>query len=131
MLDLDKGNWNSIEWAENRDGVKRAEFAMSVHNFSCGIGEYRIGHALYPHSHPNEQVSICIKGCCDYYIDGVPYSMKPGSWIAIPAGVPHFIYVHEGTEPCVVMDVSAPARPDRVEEYLKAIEHNQAVFSGE
>lgn len=117
MSSLEYGNWLEMPWECLREGVKRTEFAIGADQVSCGVREYTVGHALHPHSHPNEQVSICLQGECDYYIDGKPYRMKVGSWVTIPAGVPHFIYAHYQGEPCLMMDVSAPARRDREDAY--------------
>ena len=122
MAGLQFGNWNDMTWVEKREGVKQIIFATAAENFSCGIGEYVVGHALHPHSHPNEQMSVCLRGSCDYYVDGKPYVMTVGSWITIPANVPHFIYVHNSDGPCLVMDISSPARPDRSKEYNMALE---------
>lgn len=121
MIKVENGNWNDMPWVELREGVKRVVFATSSSHASYEIGEYSAGHALRPHVHPNEQVSICLQGCCDYYVDGKPYEMSVGSWIVIPAGISHFIYAHTPGEKCVMMDVATPTRPDRAEEYRRAV----------
>ncbi len=122
MSKIESGNWNQMQWVEIREGVRRIVFAMGSKLASYEIGEYTMGHALRPHSHPNEQMSVCLKGRCDYYVDGKPYAMEEGAWIVIPAGVSHFIYVHEEGEPCLMMDVATPTRPDRAEDYRRAVE---------
>lgn len=121
-MKLETDNWNDMVWVPDREGVKRVVFASSSDKISCGIGEYSVGHALHPHCHPNEQMSVCLKGKCDYYVDSKPYAMVPGSWITIPPDVSHFIYVHDTDETCIVMDISSPSRPDRDSEYRKAVE---------
>ncbi len=122
MSIIESGNWNEMPWVELREGVKRVVFGTSSEFASYEVGEYTVGHALRPHSHSNEQMSVCLQGCCDYYVDGKPYSMKAGSWIIIPPGLSHFIYAHQAGKTCIMMDVATPTRPDRADEYRRGVE---------
>ena len=66
-----------------------------------------------PHSHPNEQMGICIEGKAIFTIDGKDYSVKKGDVYTIQANVPHGER-NEGYVPAVFMECFAPVREDLV-----------------
>ncbi|MEQ9426293.1 MAG: cupin domain-containing protein [Cyclobacteriaceae bacterium] len=67
------------------------------------------GSDLPEHSHPQEQVSIIIKGELELTIDGEAKVVKPGMMAMIPSNA-----VHSGKAltACEVIDVFTPVRED-------------------
>ena len=85
MSVIESGNWNQLPWRPLRQGIKQMTLAMGADAVTVTIGQVESGHELRPHSHPEEQVALCISGECDYYVDGVPYHLTPGGWVTVPA----------------------------------------------
>jgi quercetin dioxygenase-like cupin family protein len=56
---------------------------------------YPGGTEAKPHSHPNEQIQIALKGMVKYVISGADYVIGPGGGILMPIGVEHAVYVLE------------------------------------
>jgi quercetin dioxygenase-like cupin family protein len=70
--------------------------------------------AIVPeHSHPNEQLGICIEGSLTFTIGGETREVGPGGTWRILGTVPHSVVT--GPEGAVVVEVFAPARHDWLE----------------
>ena len=123
-MKVDHGNWNETEWEPLRPGIKRVVFGMAAKSMSCTIGEVVPGHETKPHHHPQEQIALIVQGTCDYYVDGVPYAMKPGSWVVVPPNVEHYIHVYDTKEPVLNMDIFVPGRPEYTEVFTKFLNRN-------
>jgi len=117
MSTIANGNWNESPWQKVREGITRVVFAMEADSVCCTIGLVENDNEIKPHSHPNEQIALVIEGECDYYVDGVPYRLTPGSWVTVPANVEHYIHVHDSPVPCKQMDIFTPDRPEYTESY--------------
>jgi quercetin dioxygenase-like cupin family protein len=68
------------------------------------------------HSHPNEQLGICIEGSLTFRIGDEERAVGPGGTWRILGNVPHSVTT--GPDGAVVVESFAPARSD-----WKAIEH--------
>lgn len=117
MSVIESGNWNQLPWRPLRQGIKQMTLAMGADAVTVTIGQVESGHELRPHSHPEEQVALCISGECDYYVDGVPYHLTPGGWVTVPGGVEHYVHVHDTDIPCFQMDIFGDPRPEFDEKY--------------
>jgi quercetin dioxygenase-like cupin family protein len=122
---VDHGNWNESKWEFVRPGIERVVLAMSAEGMSCTIGQVEEGHETKPHTHPNEQIAIIIQGTCDYYVDGKPVRMKPGSWVVVPPNVEHYIHVFNSEEPVLNLDVFTPHRPEYTAAFKKFLNENK------
>jgi quercetin dioxygenase-like cupin family protein len=72
------------------------------------------GHPEPPaHDHPYDQLAIILLGALELDLDGTTYTVSGGEFLYIPAGVPHSGRV-VSDEPCLNVDVFAPARQDYV-----------------
>ena len=116
-MKIDTGNWYDFPWREIRRGIKQVTFGTEAERITCTIGTIENNAELRPHSHPNEQIALCLDGKCDYYVDGIPYKMTKGSWIVVPPNVEHYAHVYETDVPCLQMDIFSPARPEYVKIY--------------
>lgn len=122
---LDFGNWNESKWEFVRPGIERVVLAMTAEGSSVTIGKIEEGHETKPHTHPNEQVAIVLQGTCDYYVDGKPVRMKPGSWVVVPPNVEHYIHVFNTLEPVLNLDIFTPNRPEYTEGYKKFLANSK------
>lgn len=102
-------NWDDVPEDVIRPGVRRRvystdEVMLCWHSLSVGMD-------LRPHSHEDfDQLALILEGEANYYIDGVPRRMGPGSMLLVPKGAEH--YIEPLTEPCINLDVFAPPRAD-------------------
>jgi quercetin dioxygenase-like cupin family protein len=63
------------------------------------------------HSHPHEQIGICIQGEAIFTIDGKEYVVKKGDVYNIPSNVPH-AERNEQDETAIFFECFAPVRDD-------------------
>ncbi|WP_329009090.1 cupin domain-containing protein [Micromonospora rifamycinica] len=102
-------NWDDIPATEVRPGVRRKVYATDEVLFAWH--ELGVGMDLNPHHHDDfDQLVLILGGRCNYYVDGVPHPMGPGSLLLVPRGAEHYIEPTEG--PCINVDVFAPPRAD-------------------
>lgn len=111
------GNWNDNPFRPARPGVNTATFGMGAEKLMCTINEIHMGHEMWPHTHPNEQIAIVLQGVCDYYVDGMPHRMTRGSWVVVPPEAEHYINVVDGSEPVLNMDIFSPPRQSSIDSY--------------
>lgn len=76
-------------WAGSRDGLS----TLSLWRQSLAPGG-----ATPPHSHPCEEIVLCLSGKGEVHIDGAPHAFGPQQTVLLPANVPHQIF-NAGTEP--------------------------------
>ncbi|MEU1603878.1 cupin domain-containing protein [Micromonospora matsumotoense] len=102
-------NWDDIPATQVRPGVRRKVYATDEVLFAWH--ELAVGMDLNPHHHDDfDQLVLILGGRCNYYVDGVPHPMGPGSLLLVPRGAEHYIEPTEG--PCINVDVFAPPRAD-------------------
>lgn len=76
-------------WAGSQDGLS----ALSLWRQSIAPGG-----ATPPHSHPCEEVVMCLAGRGEVHIDGVAHAFGPQQTVLLPANVPHQIF-NVGSQP--------------------------------
>ncbi len=62
------------------------------------------------HSHPHEQLGICLRGVQVLIVDGVEHPIGPMQAYVLPGGVEHA--ARSGPEGATVIDVFQPVRED-------------------
>ena len=62
------------------------------------------------HSHPHEQLGVCVSGSLRFDVGGEQREVGPGGTWAIPGGVPHEVRV--GPEGAAVIEAWSPQRDD-------------------
>ena len=111
------GNWNTdLElWESLAPHVKSFGFTgkgMSASLVSMGAEATGKNAKLnQPHSHSNEQMTVCIEGKGTVIIDGIRYPIKKGSYWLAPPDVPHTLDTSEADGPVTILQLFAPARP--------------------
>lgn len=112
------GNFYEGPWQPVREGIRRVVFAGGqAQGCTLALAECQNGNAVRPHTHPHAQLAIVLRGQCDYYVDGKPYRMTPGSWVFVPANVEHYIHVYDSDEAVMNLDVFFPERMEYVDAY--------------
>jgi len=124
MAKIMSGNWNELPWRISPrkivDGVPHVKimaFGMECENLLCTICEIQNGSPIGPHTHPHEQIAVCLAGCCDYYVDDIPYHLTAGGWVNVPPYVNHYVSVTDSPVPCIQMDIFSPSRQSTIDEY--------------
>lgn len=56
---------------------------------------FKQGQKSEPHSHPHEQIVICLTGRLTVYLDGSKYTIGPGDGYHAPANVEHSVHALE------------------------------------
>lgn len=106
-------SWDDIPQKNIRAGVERRLFSTD----EVTIAWHRLsrGMTINPHTHNDfDQLVWIVEGECDYWVDGAPHRMGPGTMMLVAAGKEHFI--EPISEYCVNIDVFAPPRADFVGE---------------
>lgn len=101
--------WEDLPEQTIRPGVQRRLYS----NDEVTIAWHRLARdmTLNPHTHEDfDQLVWIVEGECDYYVDGEPRRMGPGTMMLVPAGSEH--YIEPVSEYCINIDVFAPPRPD-------------------
>jgi quercetin dioxygenase-like cupin family protein len=101
--------WDDIPDEFVREGVRRRGFGTS--NCLLVMNECTPGMDLRPHVHDFDQIAMILSGTANYYVDGEPSEMGPGSVLLIPAGKEHYIEP-TGEEVVRNIDVFTPCRDD-------------------
>ena len=66
-------------------------------------------HAVAPvHQHPEEQIGTVLEGECEFELNGVKRTIRPGDVYVIPPNVPHSARAYD--KPCVALDIFSPPR---------------------
>ena len=77
---------------------------------TLAVVELDAGSVVPEHSHPHEQVGVCVSGSLAFRIGDEQRDVAAGGTWEIPGRVPHEVQV--GSEGAVVIEAWAPARDD-------------------
>ena len=102
-------DWEKTEWKNVRPGIDRKSFGGE--GATLALHRLTPGHALLPHSHPNEQVVYILQGTVDFHVGDDVCRLGPGGLALIPPNVVHYVEV-VGDEVALNLDVFTPARPE-------------------
>jgi quercetin dioxygenase-like cupin family protein len=102
-------NWADIPDEAVRPGVRRRGFGTQ--DCLLVMNECTPGMDLRPHVHDFDQIAMILAGRANYYVDGEPSAMGPGSVLLIPAGKEHYIEPL-GEQVVQNIDVFTPCRDD-------------------
>jgi quercetin dioxygenase-like cupin family protein len=100
-------NWSAVETEEVIPGVHR----QTVHATNQSVVRYLYapGSVFPMHAHPEEQVTLVLRGTIVFQIGGSEHRLTAGGVIAIPSNVPHGARV-EGTETVESFNILSPRR---------------------
>src|SRR4051812_18574383 len=77
---------------------------------TLGVLELDPGAVVGEHSHPNEQLGICLRGSITLSVGDEKRDLRAGGTWRIASGMPHS--ASAGAEGAVVIDVFSPVRAD-------------------
>jgi quercetin dioxygenase-like cupin family protein len=87
----------------SRRGLVLGDVMLALHGAAAGL-------KAQPHTHPNDQIAIMIKGRMLMEVDGETRVISPGEFAFVPRNVEHRIETLD--EDTLVLDVFLPARED-------------------
>jgi quercetin dioxygenase-like cupin family protein len=67
-------------------------------HLEIGILKYKAGEGAEVHTHPHEQIIICLSGRQRMTLNGETFEIGPGQAVVIPSMVPHGTRVLEDSE---------------------------------
>ena len=76
--------------------------------------EIEVGEVVPEHSHPHEQMGICLRGEAEFWGAGESVVVREGMAYFIPSNEKHGVKV-TGTEKGLFLDVFSPPREDYLE----------------
>ena len=100
-----------------RRGIVLGDVMLALHGAAAGLEPA-------PHTHPNDQIAIMIKGRMLMEVDGETRVLAPGEFAYVPRNVEHRIQTLD--EDALVLDVFLPPRED----IAKRLAELQATSSG-
>ena len=100
-------NWNDIPEIEAKPGIFRKIVTMG----SIQIVQYRYtpGSIFESHLHPEEQLTIGIKGELDLTVGDSTYKFLEGDIAHVPGNIPHSA-VNRGKDEAVTLNIYNPPR---------------------
>ena len=87
----------------SRRGIILGDVMLGLHGAVAGL-------KAEPHTHPNDQIAIMLKGKMLMEIDGEVRIMEAGEFAYVPKNIPHRIQTLEVD--ALVLDVFSPFRED-------------------
>ncbi|MFN2628548.1 MAG: cupin domain-containing protein [Gaiellaceae bacterium] len=99
------GNIRPFELAEGVSG--RPLFGEGA---MINVIEFEPGAVVPQHSHPHEQLGLCLRGTQVLVVDGVEHPIGPMEGYVLPGGIEHSARC--GPEGATVVDVFQPVRED-------------------
>jgi quercetin dioxygenase-like cupin family protein len=105
----------SIEVWKIHQGVT-ATIAAEGQKMTGMLSYWEPGSLFGAHTHPHEQIGICLEGEGILTIDGRDYPVKKGQVYLIPSNLPHGER-NEGRSRAVFFECFAPVREDLVERH--------------
>lgn len=71
---------------------------ITGNHIEIGVLKYKAGEGANEHSHPHEQIAICLSGRSRVTLNGETFEIGPGQAVVIPPNVPHSTYIIEDSE---------------------------------
>jgi quercetin dioxygenase-like cupin family protein len=99
------------EWENAEPGVRRKIFPPGERLMMMEV-HFEQGAEGYEHSHPHEQLSYCLKGSFEFFINGEKHLLRAGETIFIPGGARHGT---KALEDGALLDTFTPLRQDLLE----------------
>jgi quercetin dioxygenase-like cupin family protein len=90
------------------DGV--AARVVGGRGLTLAVIELEPSSIVPEHSHPHEQIGVCLSGSLSFRIDREERKIVPGGTWEIPGGVPHEVRV--GPDGAAVIEAWSPQRDD-------------------
>ena len=107
------------EWSLNRHTGVAAKLLADGKNMTVLYTTWT-GFAKAPeHTHPHEQMGLCLQGEIIFVIDGEDLTVKAGEFYRIPGNLPHSER-NDRSEPAILVDFFSPPREDLLQRRFDA-----------
>ena len=103
---------DEIEAWELHEGSK-IKMIMNGRNMTTIISDWAPRSSFPLHTHPHEQMGLCLQGEAVFTIDGKEYVVGKGEVYTIPPNVQH-MQRNDGDVPAIFLECFAPVREDLV-----------------
>jgi quercetin dioxygenase-like cupin family protein len=107
------------EWSLNRHTGVTAKLLADGKNMTVLYTSWAAGATAPVHTHPHEQMGLCLQGEAIFTIDGLDYVVSAGQFYHIPGNLPH-AERNDGTEPAILIDFFSPIREDLLRKRFEA-----------
>ena len=104
---METHRWDSIELEQMNPTFAR-KVVHGVHMTVARVFLKEGGHVPV-HSHPNEQICVCLRGKLRFVFPDGEATISGGEVVAVPPAVPHEVYALEESE---AFDLFSPPRED-------------------
>ncbi|MCB9420068.1 MAG: cupin domain-containing protein [Ardenticatenaceae bacterium] len=98
-------------WSLNAHTAVSAKLLADGKNMTVLYTTWGPGATAPEHTHPHEQMGLCLQGEAVFVIDGTEYLVQAGQFYHIPGNVPH-AERNDGDEPAILVDFFSPPRED-------------------
>jgi quercetin dioxygenase-like cupin family protein len=106
-------------WSLDKHTGVSAKLLADGKNMTVLYTSWAAGALAPEHTHPHEQMGLCLQGEAIFTIDSVDYVVKAGSFYQIPGGVPH-AERNDGSQPAILIDFFSPIREDLLRKKFEA-----------
>jgi len=102
----------SIEkWPLDKHVGVASKLLAAGQNMTVLWSRWEPGASAPEHTHPHEQIGLCLAGQAIFTIDGVDYLVNAGDFYHIPSNVPH-AERNDGSVAAILTDFFSPPRED-------------------
>lgn len=106
-------------WSLDKHTGVSAKLLADGKNMTVLYSSWAAGALAPEHTHPHEQMGLCLQGEAIFTVAGVDYTVKAGQFYHIPGGVPH-AERNEASEPAILVDFFSPIREDLLRRKFEA-----------
>ena len=110
---------NVEEWAIEKHKGVFSRMLVEGENMTVMWTRWEPGAVAPSHTHPHEQVAVCLAGEITFTLNGEDALVKAGEFIHIPCNAPH-AERNEGTVDAVLTDFFSPVREDLHRRHFQA-----------
>lgn len=107
------------KWPLEKHKSVASKLLVDGQNITVLMSEWAPGAIAPEHTHPHEQIGLCLEGEIIFTIDGTDYLIKAGEFYHIPGNVPH-AERNDGAEPATLTDFFSPRREDLLQRRFEA-----------
>jgi quercetin dioxygenase-like cupin family protein len=106
-------------WSLDKHTGVSAKLLADGQNMTVLYTTWAAGARAPEHTHPHEQMGLCLQGEAIFTIAGWDYPVKAGQFYHIPGQVPH-AERNDRPEPAILIDSFSPIREDLLRHHFEA-----------
>lgn len=101
-------------WPLERHNGVTVKLLVNGQNMTVLWSRWEPNASAPEHTHPHEQIGICLQGQIVFIINGEDHVVNAGEYFHIPPNVPH-AERNDGSVPAILTDFFSPVRSDLIE----------------